>query len=73
MFKKQINEVVKQVLKDRRIKVKELAEGIGLTSTYTSELLNGLSGKRWNDESLDKVLKFLGIEVTFKVKKRKSA
>jgi hypothetical protein len=71
VFKKQINEVIKAAIEDRRIKAYELSKHLGISLNHTYCLLRGK--RRWNEDLMDKAFEFLGIEIIFKVKKKKSA
>lgn len=57
------SEVVKQAIQSRGIKNNELARLTGYSAAYISDLL--LGNRRWNEESMDKVCKALGVEINF--------
>lgn len=57
------SEVVKQAIRARRIKNNELARMTGYSAAYISDLLSG--NRRWNEESINKVCKALGVEINF--------
>jgi transcriptional regulator with XRE-family HTH domain len=57
------SEVVKQAIQARSIKNNELARMTGYSAAYISDLLSG--NRRWNEESINKVCKALGVEINF--------
>lgn len=53
---------VKEILKDRKMSVKSLAEGLGKTPQYMSNVINGDKGVSVN--SLEEIAKFLDVPIS---------
>ena len=53
---------VKEILKERKMSVKSLAEGLGKTPQYMSNVINGDKGVSVN--SLEEIAKFLDVPIS---------
>lgn len=64
------SEIVKQVLKDKDLTPSDLARLTGYSPQYIHNLLKG--GKRWNETTMAKTCKALGLEIQFKQKEKEA-
>lgn len=62
------SKVVKHVLVEQNLKPVDLARMTGYTPQHIYDLLRG--ERRWNEDSINKVCKALGIQIEFKHKER---
>lgn len=60
--------VVKQTLNKTGLKPSDLARLTGYSSTYIYDLISG--ERRWNEVSIDKVCKALGLKIKYEPKSR---
>jgi len=57
---------VKKILTERKLKIVDLSRLSGISYPYCAELIKGR--KRWNEDTINKTCKALGIEIEFKDK-----
>lgn len=56
---------VRNELKNKNKNVSWLADQMGLSAQYVYKLLDEKSDKRWNEDSINKACKILGIKINF--------
>lgn len=59
------SEIVKNVLKQRNDTITMLAEQMGYSVQYVSDLLSGR--RRWNETTMNKACEVLGIKVNYSI------
>lgn len=59
------SEIVKNVLKQRNDTITMLAEQMGYSVQYVSDLLSGR--RRWNETTMKKACEVLGIKVNYSI------
>lgn len=57
------SQVVKEKMKEQNLKIGDLARLTGYTWTHCSDLIKG--NRRWNEDTIDKFCKALGIKIEF--------
>lgn|GEM_PF-3304456 len=64
-----INSVVIQRMQELNMNKTQLAQATGYTPQYITNLING--NKRWNEDVMLKVFEVLGIDIEFKMSKKR--
>jgi transcriptional regulator with XRE-family HTH domain len=64
----QINEIIKNTIKQKKISQSKLAEMLDLSPQYVGQLFNGK--RRWNAETQDRAFEVLNISATIKVNRK---
>lgn len=57
------SQVVLQKMQEKNLRISDIARATGFTWTYCRDLLRGK--RRWNEDAMLKVCKFLGIQPVF--------